>query len=222
MTLQQNLHILAGQRMMAYCADSLHRPLFDSKEGTSVHWTKGERRKTRLQGPWDIRESTVDFVHNTSIWIKTELTGHMVAHLNVSVAADPSGPTPSEIDLFLTIRHLSVAGKEINYTGTFGGANSVTKGWLRVSLRKTNPEHPLHRPYLPRREYRSIDQLPVVPERSLWSGCGTMADKCSIWRKESDWCLKLVRETRLGWKSAFIPTRLIGMCISVLSSYGSC
>lgn len=95
--------------------------------------------------------------------LETELTGHMVAHLNVSVEADPLGPVPSEIDLFLSVRHLSKSGKEINYTGTLGGPIGVTKGWLRVSLRKTNPEHHLHRPYLPRREYRSVDQLPVIP-----------------------------------------------------------
>ncbi|KAH8697044.1 Alpha/Beta hydrolase protein [Talaromyces proteolyticus] len=94
---------------------------------------------------------------------ETEVTGHMVAHLHVSVAADSSGPVPSDIDLFLSVRHLSKSGKEISYTGTLGGPNCVTKGWLRVSLRKTNPEHPLHRHYLPRREYRSVDQLPVVP-----------------------------------------------------------
>ncbi|KAF4627830.1 hypothetical protein G7Y89_g10321 [Cudoniella acicularis] len=64
---------------------------------------------------------------------------------------------PSDLDLFLTIRHLDAAEKEIFYTGTAGDSVPVTKGWLRCSLRKTNPSHPYHREYLPYREYHSSD-----------------------------------------------------------------
>lgn len=91
-----------------------------------------------------------------------EVTGHAVAHLNVSVgsAALPP-PTDLDMDLFVTLRHLSAAGTEIYYTGSSGDAVPVTKGWLRVSMRKVNEESPRHREYLPRREYRSVDVLPV-------------------------------------------------------------
>ncbi|RAH84253.1 alpha/beta-hydrolase [Aspergillus japonicus CBS 114.51] len=91
-----------------------------------------------------------------------EVTGHIVAHLCVSVDCG-STPPPSdlELDVFATLRHFSAAGNEVHYTGSSGDAVPVTKGWLRVSLRKTNPESPYHRPYLPRREYRSVDVLPV-------------------------------------------------------------
>ncbi|KAF2768446.1 putative hydrolase, CocE/NonD family [Teratosphaeria nubilosa] len=92
-----------------------------------------------------------------------EVTGHIVAHLNVSVTPDPAGPTPSEIDLFLTLRHISPEGKEILYTGTAGDPVPLTKGWLRVSLRKVNSSHYKHRPYLPWRDYYSTDVQPVVP-----------------------------------------------------------
>ncbi|PYH99829.1 alpha/beta-hydrolase [Aspergillus ellipticus CBS 707.79] len=79
-----------------------------------------------------------------------EVTGHVLAHL-----------ANLDLDLFLTVRHCSAAGKEISYTGSSGDAVPVTKGWLRTSMRKINPDSPYHRSYLPRREYRSIDVQPV-------------------------------------------------------------
>ncbi|KAL1965786.1 hypothetical protein VTN77DRAFT_5107 [Rasamsonia byssochlamydoides] len=93
----------------------------------------------------------------------TEITGHIVAHLNVSMSAIPTGPTPTDIDLFLTLRHISPQGKEIFYTGTAGDPVPLCKGWLRVSLRKVNTEHRRHRPWLPYRDYFSTDVLPVIP-----------------------------------------------------------
>lgn len=94
---------------------------------------------------------------------ETEITGHIVAHLNVSASRDRWGTSPSDIDLFLTLRHLSSSGEEINYTGSAGDPVPVTKGWLRVSLRKTNPQHPRHRSWMPYRDYYSTDVLPVIP-----------------------------------------------------------
>ncbi|RGP60610.1 cocaine esterase [Fusarium sporotrichioides] len=93
---------------------------------------------------------------------ETEITGHVVAHLNVSVSPDPSGPTPSDIDLFVTLRHIDPSGQEVFYTGTAGDPVPVTKGWLRVSLRKVDQEHPKHREWLPHRNYTSKDVLPVI------------------------------------------------------------
>ncbi|KAJ5201903.1 Alpha/Beta hydrolase protein [Penicillium cinerascens] len=103
-----------------------------------------------------------------------KITGHIVAHLNVSVSQSPDGPVPSYLDLFISLRHISAQGSEILYTGTTGEGAPVTKGFLRVSMRKTKPGHPLHRPWLPYREYRSTDVLPVVPneiysvDNELW------------------------------------------------------
>lgn len=93
---------------------------------------------------------------------ETEVTGHIVAHLNVSVSPDADGPTPSDIDLFVTLRHISPEGHEIFYTGTAGDPVPLTKGWLRVSLRKVNKEHHKHREWLPHRDYTSADVLPVI------------------------------------------------------------
>jgi predicted acyl esterase len=94
---------------------------------------------------------------------ETEITGHIVAHLNVSLSPHAAGPTPSEIDLFLTLRYISPAGEEVYYTGTAGDPIPLAKGWLRVSLRKINSEHPKHREYLPWRDYFSTDVQPVIP-----------------------------------------------------------
>jgi predicted acyl esterase len=95
--------------------------------------------------------------------METEITGHIVAHLNVSMSAESGLPTPRDIDLFLTLRHISPEGQEVFYTGTSGDPVPLCKGWLRVSLRKVNKEHPRHREWLPHRDYFSTDVLPVIP-----------------------------------------------------------
>ncbi|KAI2643528.1 X-Pro dipeptidyl-peptidase C-terminal non-catalytic domain-containing protein [Xylaria nigripes] len=93
---------------------------------------------------------------------ETEITGHITAHLNVSMVPDkPFGE--KDIDLFLTLRHLDANDKEIFYTGTAGDPVPLCKGWLRVSLRKTHDKHPNHRPWLPHREYFSTDVQNVEP-----------------------------------------------------------
>jgi predicted acyl esterase len=93
---------------------------------------------------------------------ETEITGHITAHLNMSATADDAHPGEDrEIDLFVTLRHLDAAGKEIFYTGTAGDPVPLTKGWLRASLRRVHSEHPYHRDYLPHREYLSTDVQPV-------------------------------------------------------------
>jgi len=94
---------------------------------------------------------------------ETEITGHIVAHLNVSMNADADGPTPTDLDLFVTLRHLGPSGKEIYYTGTAGDPIPLCKGWLRCSFRKVNSDHAKHRSYLPHRDYLSTDVLPVLP-----------------------------------------------------------
>ena len=93
---------------------------------------------------------------------ETEITGHIVAHLNVSMNPHLGGSTPSDIDLFLTLRHISPQGNEVFYTGTAGDNVPLCKGWLRVSNRKVNTRHYKHRPWLPYRDYFSTSVLPVV------------------------------------------------------------
>lgn len=93
-----------------------------------------------------------------------EFTGHVVARLNVSITADPdTGSEPSDMDLFLTVRHLSASNEEVLYTGTVGDPVPVTKGWLRVSLRTVNGNNSRHQFWHPHREYKSTDCAPLTP-----------------------------------------------------------
>ncbi|KAF4962160.1 hypothetical protein FSARC_9734 [Fusarium sarcochroum] len=130
--------------------------------GLSLHEPSADRKKLSykalgtLENPELLQFSTSPFDS------ETEITGHIVAHLNVSVSPDPSGPTPSDIDLFVTLRHYDPSGQEVFYTGTAGDPVPVTKGWLRVSLRKVDEQHPKHRDELPHRNYTSKDFLPVI------------------------------------------------------------
>lgn len=110
-----------------------------------------------LESPQVVQFATAPFEQ------ETEVTGHITARLNVSVTGGGAGGAGEErdIDLFVTLRHLDAAGKEIFYTGTAGDPVPLTKGWLRVSARRVHAEHPYHRPYLPHREYFSTDVQPV-------------------------------------------------------------
>ena len=94
---------------------------------------------------------------------ETEITGHIVAHLNVSMSANPGNPTPQDIDLFITLRHISPQGKEVLYTGTAGDPVPLCKGWLRISMRSVNKDHIRNRSWLPHRDYYSTDVRPVIP-----------------------------------------------------------
>ena len=105
------------------------------------------------------------------VWFKSapfeqevEITGHIVAHLNVSATAiDESSPPPSELDLFLTIRHLDADGQEVFYTGAVGDPVPVSKGWLRVSLRKVSEKDSRNTFWHPHRDYLSINVEPIAP-----------------------------------------------------------
>ncbi|KUJ07456.1 alpha/beta-hydrolase [Mollisia scopiformis] len=95
---------------------------------------------------------------------ETEITGHIVAHLNVSMTPeDQSSKSPKDIDLFLTLRYLAPSGEEVHYTGTAGDPIPLCKGWLRVSMRKIDEQSAKHRPYLPQRNYLSTDVQEVKP-----------------------------------------------------------
>ncbi|KAE8307053.1 Alpha/Beta hydrolase protein [Aspergillus transmontanensis] len=91
-----------------------------------------------------------------------EITGHILLRITVSCSrARQDAPSPSDIDLFITLRKLNADGKEVHYTGTMGDPVPIVKGWLRVSLRRVNDKHPFHREYLPYRDYTSVDVQPV-------------------------------------------------------------
>jgi putative CocE/NonD family hydrolase len=72
----------------------------------------------------------------------TEVTGPLVANLWVS-------STSEDMDLFVTIRNIDPDGHDVCEVGQHGQpVPCVTKGWLRASHRKLDPEKSLpYRPY---------------------------------------------------------------------------
>ncbi|EME40229.1 hydrolase-like protein [Dothistroma septosporum NZE10] len=104
-----------------------------------------------LESPQALQFTTPAFTSETKI------TGHITAHLSVSCSANEGSTPPSDIDIFLTLRHISPARSEIFYTGTAGDPFPLTEGWLRVSLRKVETSNPKNTDWLPHREYRSSD-----------------------------------------------------------------
>ncbi|CVK94667.1 probable hydrolase, CocE/NonD family [Fusarium proliferatum] len=144
-------------------ARTQYKKLFLTPEqGLSWDEPKTERKKISYKALGTLEKPEVVQFSTPAFEAETEITGHVVAHLNVSVSPDPSGPTPSDIDLFVTLRHFDPSGQEVFYTGTAGDPVPLTKGWLRVSLRKVDSEHPKHRDWLPHRNYTSKDVQPVI------------------------------------------------------------
>ncbi|CAG7562782.1 unnamed protein product [Fusarium equiseti] len=144
-------------------ASTQYKKLFLTPD-QELSWDKPttERKKLSYKALGTLENQEVLQFSTPAFEAETEITGHIVAHLNVSVSPDPSGPTPSDIDLFVTLRHIDPSGQEVFYTGTAGDPVPVTKGWLRVSMRKVDQEHPKHREWLPHRNYTSKDVLPVI------------------------------------------------------------
>jgi putative CocE/NonD family hydrolase len=93
---------------------------------------------------------------------ETEITGHPSARLHVSATPDHAPAEAVDIDVFVTLRYLAPDGSEVFYTGTAGDPVPLAKGWLRASLRAVADKDPRHRAWLPHREYRSTDVLPVA------------------------------------------------------------
>ncbi|KAJ2901685.1 x-pro dipeptidyl-peptidase c-terminal non-catalytic domain-containing protein [Zalerion maritima] len=129
-------------------------------QGLSVTKPKSDALKISYQALGNIQSQHLVQFTTAPFEKEMEVTGHVLAHLNVSLTPEQASGE-KDIDIFLTLRHISPEGKEIYYTGTAGDPIPLCKGWLRVSNRKVHDEHPWHRPHLPHREYLSTDVLPV-------------------------------------------------------------
>jgi predicted acyl esterase len=117
--------------------------------------------KVSYKAPSDIYNQQLVQFTSVAFDEEVEITGHSVAHLNVSVTQEIDGSSPTDIDLFVTLRYIGPDGKEVHYTGTVGDPVPLAKGWLRVSMRQVNKQHTKHREWLPYREYTSKAALPV-------------------------------------------------------------
>ena len=98
--------------------------------------------------------SGLDFQTN-AFEADTEFTGPIVARLWVSSASD-------DMDIFVTLRLFGGDDKEIQFVGA-SELTPVTRGWLRVSHRKTDPV--LSKPYRP---YRTHDEVQPMKPNTLY------------------------------------------------------
>ena len=91
----------------------------------------------------DARHAARRLVRDARRWPEdTEVTGPIVLNLWVS-------STSEDMDIFATIRNIDPDGKDVCEVGQHGEpVPCVTKGWLRASHRKLDPEKSLpYRPY---------------------------------------------------------------------------
>ncbi|KAJ9620385.1 hypothetical protein H2204_012295 [Knufia peltigerae] len=113
---------------------------------------------------------------------RCEITGHPTARLSVSLSPssrEEEGPstTPTDMDIFLTLRHYDRRGTEIFYTGAVGDPVPVVRGWLRLSLRSLTSQPTFLSDVVPERDYLSTDLQPVeigkvyTVDVEIWPTC---------------------------------------------------
>ncbi|KAH8688909.1 X-Pro dipeptidyl-peptidase C-terminal non-catalytic domain-containing protein [Phaeosphaeriaceae sp. PMI808] len=138
-----------------------------NNDGTLGATRSGANGKKSYKALGSLEDSSLVQFETTPFEKETEITGHIVGHLNVSVTPDHPA-TENDIDVFLTIRHLNAQGNEVFYTGSMGDAVPVVKGWLRLSLRKVDESNAKHRPYLPHRNY-SKGEVQAIESDKVYS-----------------------------------------------------
>lgn len=116
-------------------------------------------------GGWITARTGVSF-ETSPMQEDTEVTGPIVLNLWVS-------STSKDMDIFATIRNIGADGKDLWEVGQHGQPVPVTKGWLRASHRKLDPER--SRPYRP---YHAHDERwwlepgePVECQVEIWPTC---------------------------------------------------
>lgn len=96
----------------------------------------------------------------------TEITGPLMANLWVSSTAE-------DMDVMVTLRNIGPDGKEIFELGQQGQPVVLTKGWLRASHRKLDPQKSLpYRPYHAHNERLWLEpDVPVECQIEIISTC---------------------------------------------------
>ena len=96
----------------------------------------------------------------------TEITGPLMANLWVSSTAE-------DMDVMVTLRNIAPDGKEIFELGQQGQPVVLTKGWLRASHRKLDPQKSLpYRPYHAHNERLWLEpDVPVECQIEIISTC---------------------------------------------------
>jgi putative CocE/NonD family hydrolase len=100
----------------------------------------------------------------------TEITGPLSMTLFVSSSSE-------DMDLMLTLRNVGPDGKDVPEVGQHGQPVPLTKGWLRASHRKLDPELSTpYRPYHPHDERRWLSPGEVVEcNVEIWPTCIVLA-----------------------------------------------
>ncbi len=95
-----------------------------------------------------------------------EITGPLMCNLWVS-------STSEDMDIMITLRNIGPDGKDVNEVGQHGQPIPLTKGWLRASHRKLDPQKTLpYRPYHAHNERLWLEpNVPVECQIEIWPTC---------------------------------------------------
>ena len=95
-----------------------------------------------------------------------EITGPLMCNLWVS-------STSEDMDIMITLRNIGPDGKDVNEVGQHGQPIPLTKGWLRASHRKLDPQKSLpYRPYHAHNERLWLEpDVPVECQIEIWPTC---------------------------------------------------
>ncbi|MBU3574881.1 CocE/NonD family hydrolase [Polynucleobacter sp. UK-Mo-2m-Kol15] len=112
-----------------------------------------------------IGRSGISFVTDPMAY-DTEITGPLMANLWVSSTAE-------DMDVMVTLRNIDPDGKEVFELGQQGQPVVLTKGWLRASHRKLDPQKSLpYRPYHAHNERLWLEpDVPVECQIEIISTC---------------------------------------------------
>jgi len=112
-----------------------------------------------------IGRSGISFVTDPMVH-DTEITGPLMANLWVSSTAE-------DMDVMVTLRNIDPDGKEVFELGQQGQPVVLTKGWLRASHRKLDPQKSLpYRPYHAHNERLWLEpDVPVECQIEIISTC---------------------------------------------------
>jgi predicted acyl esterase len=95
-----------------------------------------------------------------------EITGPLMCNLWVS-------STSEDMDIMITLRNIGPDGKDVNEVGQHGQPIPLTKGWLRASHRKLDPQKTLpYRPYHAHNQRLWLEpNVPVECQIEIWPTC---------------------------------------------------
>lgn len=98
-------------------ARTQYTKLYLNPEGNTLHYDKPAAKDTHMQIAALGKSEPLFFSLKADK--EFEINGHITANLVMGVEKREDGTAPTELDVFVTLRHLDADGKEIFYTGLF-------------------------------------------------------------------------------------------------------